>query len=246
LYVRCLWLILAIAVILAGAPNSKAESLASKNKEGNRLYSQGKYDGAEKAYMDAQVKSPGRPEILYNLGNSLIKQQKYDQGIHALQQSRSKGDNRLKENSWFNTGNALFLRGNYKDSAEAFIQALKLDSADRDAKHNLEMALRKLKQQQQQKSNAGQKENNSENQNQSGAGKKDRQQSDNEGKENSGKSNEPNKYPMQDKNQANGRPSSISKEQALQILQAVEDRELAEQRKLLERRAVRKSNEKDW
>ena len=246
LRIRCLWLLLAAAVMLAGVPISRAESPASKNKEGNRLFSQGKYGDAEKAYLDAQVKSPGRPEILYNLGNSLIKQQKYDQGAHALRQSMSKGGERLKENSWFNAGNALFLQGNYKDSAEAFIQALKLDSADRDAKHNLEMALMKLKQQQQKKSDAGQKQNNSENQSRSKTDEENRQQAGRESKKNSGKKNEPNDHPRPDTNQASGKESSISREQALQILQAVEDRELEEQRKLLERRAVRKPKEKDW
>jgi hypothetical protein len=37
--------------------------------------------------------------------------------------------------------------GRFKESAEAYIQALKLKPTDGDAKHNLELALKKLKQQ---------------------------------------------------------------------------------------------------
>jgi Ca-activated chloride channel family protein len=134
---RCLLSILTMAMILVAATGSRADSLASKNKEGNFYFSQGKYSEAEKAYLDAQVKSPGKPEILYNLGNSLIKQEKYDQGIQALEQARERSEKELEENSWFNAGNALFLKGNYQDSAGAFMEALKLDPTDRDTKHNL-------------------------------------------------------------------------------------------------------------
>ncbi len=109
--------------------------------------------------MDAQVKNPGKPEVLYNLGNSLIKQKKYSQGVQSLRQSANKGDKAIRENSWYNTGNALFEAGHFKDSAEAFVQSLKLDPSDKDAKHNLELALLKLKEQQQ--SAANQKPKNS-------------------------------------------------------------------------------------
>ena len=84
---RCLLPVFVIIVILTALPHLHSESLASKNKEGNRLFSQEKYNDAEKAYLDAQIDNPGRPEILYNLGNSLIKQEKFDQGILALRQS---------------------------------------------------------------------------------------------------------------------------------------------------------------
>jgi hypothetical protein len=42
------------------------------------------------------------------------------------------------------------------------------------------------------------------------------------------------------------REGSISKEQALQILDALLNQEREQQRKMLEGRAERKANEKDW
>ncbi len=236
----------ALIIILTALPYLYADSLASKNREGNLYFSQGKYSDAEKAYLDAQVKSPGKPEILYNLGNSLIKQEKYDQGIQALEQSREKGEKELEESSWFNTGNALFLKGNYKDSAGAFIEALKLDPTDRDAKHNLELALMKLKDQEQQKSNPDQKQNNSQDQSQSSDGQEDQRQSGKEDQINPGNQDRLDQLQKPNADQADRPEDSISKEQALQILEAVQDRELEEQRKLREHRAGRKLNEKDW
>ena len=73
-----LGLIFSVAVWLASVPFALADSVASKNKEGNRLFEQWKYQDAEKAYLEAQAGMPGRPELSYNLGNSLIKQKKYD------------------------------------------------------------------------------------------------------------------------------------------------------------------------
>ena len=237
-------LLLVCIVFLIPDAALKAESLASKNKEGNRLFAQGKYEDAEKAYLDAQVNSPGRPEVLYNLGNSLIKQKKYDKGIQALRQSISKGDKGIRENSWFNTGNALFSKGSFKDSSEAFIQALRLNPADKDAKHNLEMALLKLRQQEQKQSNSSQKQQNSENPDQNRSQKENRNQasSKDQGSSSGQKGqNEPVKpqKPIL-------REGSISKEQAIQILEAFRNQELEEQRKLMERHARQKTSEKDW
>jgi Ca-activated chloride channel family protein len=239
------WILFAL---LTPISNLNARSLASKNREGNRLFAQGKYEAAERAYLDAQVNNPGRPEVLYNLGNSLIKQKKYNQGIQALHQSMSKGSDQIKENSWFNAGNALFLAGNYKDSAQAFIQALRLNPEDRDAKNNLEMALKKLKEQERKNADNSPKQGNAEKKsaNASKDGADHQNRSSNKDSDSSARSNKPSESqknatapPVQPK-------GSISKERALQILQAVQNQELEEQRKLLQSRSNRKFAGKDW
>jgi Ca-activated chloride channel homolog len=227
--------IAAVLAMMIAIPGLRAESQASKNKKGNRLFAQGKYEDAEKAYLDAQVKSPGKPEVLYNLGNSLIKQNKFDQGVQSLHQSISKGDREIKENSWYNTGNALFSMGSFKDSSEAYIQALRLNPNDRDAKHNLELALLKLKQQQQKNSEK-----------QPRTGKENQKQSNKENQNGAGRQNEQNQAGKDQTPKTAPREGSISKEQALQMLDALQSRELEQQRKLLERRARLRTNERDW
>ena len=229
--------VIAAFIIMTTLPCLRAESLASKNNEGNRLYSQGKYEDAEKAYLDAQVKSPGRPEVLYNLGNSLIMQEKFEQGIQSLRQSRSKGDKGIQENSWYNAGNAFFEMGNYKESADAFIQALKMDPTDQDAKHNLELAL--LRMQQQKQESEGKRDP-------SPSGKKNQPQVDKDNKDGSGQRKEQNKPGKQQTPKPIPSDGSISKERALQILDALQGREREEQRKLMERQARSRPNVKDW
>lgn len=245
-------LILAILLLL---PTAYADSVGSKNKEGNRLFEQGKYEEAEKTYLAAQVENPNRPELLYNLGNTLLKQKKYNQAMQELRKALAKGDKGIQANSWFNAGNALFEIDNFKDSAQAYIQSLRINPRDRDAKHNLELALKKMKEPQQQgQQNKNQNQDNDDQQKQDSA---QNQQAENQEKkskpekqhpqaENPQAQQNPNKPVRPESTQGDRREGSFSKDRALQILDALQNQELAEQRKLLERRARRKVTGKDW
>jgi Ca-activated chloride channel homolog len=237
-------------ISFAGLSDSRAESLASKNKKGNQFYAQGRYADAEKEYLDAQVNNPGNSIILYNLGNSLIRQKKYDPAIQALNQAIEKGDKTARANSWYNAGSALFDMGKFKDSADAFIQALKLNPADKDAKHNLELALMKLKEQKQEpqskNSDSGKQDKNS-GQNKNPSANKDRQELQNQKRESAGQNQkEQNEPAKQDMGQAPRHEGTVGKDKALQILDAVQNQELDEQRKLLEHRARQQAGGKDW
>jgi Ca-activated chloride channel homolog len=230
-----------LLLLLISPRLSMSESPAAKNNRANRLFEQGKYQEAEKAYLAAKADDPGKPEILYNLGNSLIKQNKYGDGIQTLGQSMEKGDKETKEKAWYNTGNVLFSEGRFKESADAFIRALKLNPADRDAKHNLELALLRLKQQEQQKSERSRAQQDSRDSNedkQSGGGRAQPrgsgQETPSDGKAESRRE------------QSSQHEGTLTREQALQLLEAVRNQELEEQRKMLERRARERSNGKDW
>ena len=240
----------AVLGVLAGVPAFSATSTASKNREGNRLFAQGRYNDAEKAYLDAQIQDPGRPELLYNLGNSLIKQNKYDRALRSLRQATSAGSKELQENGWYNAGNALFSMGNFKDSAQAFIQALRINPADRDAKHNLELALQKLKQQSKMGSSGSPSENpqksDGSEQGQQPAANQSRQQPTEASQQNSPVQPEQGKPANPQATRSDLREGSFTKERALQILDALQNQELAEQRKLLERRARRNAEGRDW
>jgi len=238
-------------ILFLGSVSANAASLASKNRSGNRLFEQGKYQDAEKAYLDAQGGAPGRPELVYNLGNSLLKQKKYDQALQSLRQAIGKADKGLQAKAWFNSGNALYETGNYRDAAQAYIQSLRINPGDRDAKYNLELAMKKMQEQQKQQSE-GKKDNDKdqnkqdskEDQQKSGAQsekqKKEQQSSAGNEQKQQNKSEKP---PPQ---QADRSTNSLSKERALQILDALRDQELADQRKLLERQARHKATGKDW
>lgn len=237
-------------LILLTAGLADASSPASRNKEGNRLYSEGRYQDAERAYVDAQTDAPGKPELLYNMGNALLKQKKYAEALQALRQAVSRGSPGLRGNGWYNLGNALFEMGKYREAADSFIQALRVNPADRDAKQNLELSLLKL--QEEKKSAQGK------------GGKDDQQKQDDQRQQqqqsasNSGKDQQPQpegSRPDQQKQQqseagstgqSGTRDQGLTRAQALQMLDALQNQELAEQRKLLERHARQKAVGRDW
>jgi tetratricopeptide (TPR) repeat protein len=140
-------LLLPVCIIIlfpAMSFEAAASSPATLNDQGNRRFAEGSYEEAEKLYREALTKDPGKPVIVYNLGNSLIRQGKYDQGIEALGRVIKTGNSRLQGKSWYNAGNALYAMGRFSEAAEAFIQALRLDPEDRDAMYNLELTLMRI------------------------------------------------------------------------------------------------------
>lgn len=233
--------------VLFGSASLFAQSVAGLNREGNRLFAEGKYAEAEKAYLDAQAKTPGKPELLYNHGNTLVKEKKYEPAVQQLRQAVSKGDRGIQASSWYNSGNALFEMGKYQDAAQAYIQALRINPADSDAKHNLELALKKTQEQQKQQKQQGEG-NGQQNQQQ------DRQQPNPQDNRQAQSNQQPSPSETQERNkpanpqstQADRREGSFSKEQALQILDALQNQELVDQKKRLERAERRKAGGKDW
>jgi tetratricopeptide (TPR) repeat protein len=228
--------IVAISAWLSLAQTVSADGAGTQNRTGNQLFEQGKYQEAEKAYLEAQADMPGRPELSYNLGNALIKQKKYDQALQSLRQAIAQGNKGLQASSWYNAGNALFELGSFQDSAQAYIQALRLNPHDRDAKHNLELALRRMEEQKQkQPDQQEQKQPNPD-----GSGR-------NQGQDTSKQPEQQEPQPANPKSSpSDRREGGFSRERALQILDALQNQELTDQRRLLERQARRKATGRDW
>ncbi|MBP1610783.1 MAG: repeat-containing protein [Acidobacteria bacterium] len=235
----------AAIVILVSPAFVHAASVGSENKKGNQLFAEGKYEEAEKAYLNAEVKSPGRPEILYNLGNTLVKQQKYDQAIQSLRKSTEKGDKGLQEYGWYNSGNAYFESGQYEDAVKAYTKALRINPADTDAKHNLELALKKMEEQKQASSSGNQQNDQQQDEAQQNQQKRSQEQAADQ-QEQPNKPEDQNRAASPQATSAEQKEGLLSKERALQILDALQSQELAEQQKLLERRARQKTNQRDW
>jgi Ca-activated chloride channel homolog len=234
-------------VLLSHSSSLKADSAAALNKKGNRLYDQKQFVEAEKAYLDAQLQSPGRPELLYNHGNTLIQQKKYDQAAQSLRQAIAKGESGLQASSWYNMGNCLFEAGKFKEAVDSYIQSLRINPSDRDAKHNLELAWKKLQENQQQSKGKDQKQKDDKNQ--------DPRQNQAKNEPQSGENKEKPQNSQEDKAETQSQPQSagkgpkeerMSKDQALQLLDAMKNQEMNEQRKMLERQAKQVKGRKDW
>jgi len=139
------------ALLLAFVPVPAAASdVASSNNEGNRLYEQKRYDEAMRKYTDAQAKKPTAPELHYNIGNVLFRKGDIEKALEEYRRAQVTSSTRLRQAATYNQGNAFLQAGKVQEAVNSYVQALRLDPNDAEAKRNLELALKLLEQQQKQ------------------------------------------------------------------------------------------------
>ncbi len=224
-------------------------------KKGNEKYRAGDYAAAEKLYAGAREQNDS--EIArYDLGAALYQQKKYGEaaklfgsvagsksplaGKAALNLANAQnelGGELLKKG---NTGEA---RQNLEASAAAYRKTLLADPAKIPAKHNMEIALKRLAD----LKDMEQKKEQQEKQEQDGKGKNDPKD---------GKDKQPDKGNNKNENKEgqakqNGGepkpgPGEMSKEQADQILANLARREESEKRDKRQMKMQEREAEKDW
>lgn len=129
------------------------------NGEGNRLYTEEEWAEALETYREAAVLDPQNPVLHYNLGNALFRLNDLDEAETHYRAAAAAEDGDLARQARFNLGNTAFRRAETLESAgdwqgrnqalgkaiEHWKSVLESDPADRDAKRNLELAWRKLR-----------------------------------------------------------------------------------------------------
>lgn len=141
---------LIVALFAALAPAGAFADAAAKNNEGNRLYDKKQFDEALKRYTDAQAQKPDASELHYNIGNVLFRKGEFTKAIEEYLRAQEGKDGGLKQAAAYNRGNALMVQGQIQEAVDAYVQSLKAQPSDKEAKRNLELALRLLQKQQQQ------------------------------------------------------------------------------------------------
>jgi len=188
-------------------------------RKGNRDYDDGKYPEAEINYRKALEENPGSFKAVFNLGNSIYKQENYPAAAGHYGTLAEKPSNSGEASKYYyNLGNSFFKSGKYKESATAYKNALLNDPSDMDAKHNLQMALRMLNKQQQEQSGEGQQDQQDQ-----------QEQQQQENPQNSGDQNAQENSDGDEqedpREQAQQIPGQISKEDAERLLQTLENEE---------------------
>lgn len=133
--------LLTLAAISCAEPETLAFRL---NEQGTLAYKAGSYEEALSFYRQAQVARPDYPELNINAGSALYKNQEYDRAVRELRRTLTAPDAQLKARAHYALGNTLYRMDEFGLAFEEYKWALRLDPNDSDAKHNLELVLREL------------------------------------------------------------------------------------------------------
>ena len=118
--------------------------VAELNRRGNAHYAASEYSVAVDVYRTAQAIDPERRELNYNAGNALDRQGDYTDAIEETRNALQGEDDELKALAEYALGNHHAAASQLNEAVEAYKRALLIDPEDEDAKHNLEVLLRRL------------------------------------------------------------------------------------------------------
>lgn len=221
-------------------------------------------DEALAAFEAAARLAPGDRRVLYNSGTARLLADHGD-AVEALERAvADEGEralpSRALQAAWYNLGTARLAAGEAAGAIAAFEEALRLEPSDADAKHNLEVALRRLEEERRKllpprESPGGERPGEDEDAGESGGTEPDEQSGDDErgGREPEGGEREAESQP--DDDAAFGRrplqgfeeQSDLTAAQAAALLEAVENLERRERLIEAARSAAQAgAEEEDW
>jgi Ca-activated chloride channel family protein len=242
-----------VAAAAAGAEESQRGSVVDEallrpqrlNAQGREQYTDGDHPQALASFEQAVARRPADARLRFNLADALYKNGKYQEAVAAFQALAGDAGSPLAAPARHNLGNALFQQGNYPGAVAAYRGALELAPDDLDTRRNLELALRAIEEQKQQEKQQQQQD-------------KDKQDRDDKNQQQQQQQN--NDQQKQDQQQQQQRPKSeqekeqqrfqdetgMSKERAMQLLDALQRAEKDEQKKQLAAQRAGKKKGKDW
>ena len=137
--------------IMTSVNAQKASQLVEK---GNTDYKKKEFQKADEAYTKAIQKDDKNAVAQFNSGNAKQKLRKYEEASKSYEAAANNtGDASVKARAYYNQGLAFIRQNKLKEAIDAFKSSLRLDANDKEARENLQKALKEHKQQQQPKSN---------------------------------------------------------------------------------------------
>jgi Ca-activated chloride channel family protein len=114
---------------------------------GNSALQAGKADDALVHYDKALKKLPAEAGSHFDRGAALYALSRFDEAGQEFLRATEAKDPALKASAFYNLGNAFFKKEKFKEAVSAYTRSLGLKPDDKQAKWNLEIALRKQKDQ---------------------------------------------------------------------------------------------------
>lgn len=217
--------------------SSIAQSERKITRKGNAQYETGNFVDAEINYKKAIEKNASLLEAEFNLGDALVKQERFDEALESFNKvSSSTEDPVLKANALHNKGNVHLSQQDLESALESYKDALRINPKDNETRYNYAYVKKLLDQQQdqeekEQEQNEENKDNNKEDkeQKENNEEKGDQQNEDSENKDQDNPENQENenkdeqqdkgenkedesKQEQQDKGQTDGEDAEEEKE----------------------------------
>lgn len=256
-FLMYLWLVM---LLLAGVDTS-AQEAKSYIKEGNKSFSENEFKKAAELYQKSIASDPQMLEGVFNLGDALYRQEKYEEASRYFNMAASRAeDKEVKAKAFHNLGNSLVKQKKMKEAAEAYKNSLLLNPKDDETLFNLAYSMRELEKQQQdqekkQEQEQDQQEQEDKNKDQQQEDKEKEQEKEQEQekqqeqeKEQQEKEEQQQDEQDQQEQQQQQKKDEVSREDATRMLEALENEEKKVQEKL-KKKEVKSSEiniEKDW
>ena len=215
-----------VLLLFGGVTLLYAQNDRSYVRKGNKIYRSGSFDKAEVEYSKAITKNPNNPQAHYNLGCVHMQQQKDSIAMLEFEKAAKMETSKYrKAMSYHNMGVIAQRHQQYEPAIKAYQEALRLNPHDNEARYNMVLCKKLLK-------------NNNNNQNQ------------NQNKDNNDQSTKQQneKNDNKDKKEQQKPQDQISKENAERMLEAADQQE-KETRKKMEKamkQPQRRNLQKNW
>jgi Ca-activated chloride channel homolog len=218
-------------------------------------YARGNHPQALSAFEGAAAARPQDPRTRFNVADGLYKNGKFDEAAALFRMLGENPQSPLAGPSRFNLGNALYQKQDYKGAIRSYRDALRLKPDDVDTRRNMELALRALREQEEQKKQQqqDQKPDPKADTKKQQAGQDQKQDQKQEPKQEQkadanqqGRQADRPKTAEQKADERFRKETGMPRERAMQLLEALQQNEKSEQKKLLEAQRAKKKGAKDW
>lgn len=220
-----------------------------RTEAGRQEYSRGNHPQALTAFEGAASARPQDPGTRFNVADGLYKNGRFDEAATLYKALGEDGTSPLAGPSRFNLGNTLYQKRDYKGAVRSYRDALRLQPNDVDTRRNLELALRAVREQE----NQGKGPSQDEKQERSDKDKQQSAQDQNRDQKAEQKSDasqgQKQQRPPSAEEKADQRfreETGMPRERAMQLLEALQQNEKNEQKKILAAQRAKKKGAKDW
>lgn len=222
-------LIFALSVVLPVCAFCQQDYSTKKERnyirEGNELFKEKRYAEAEAAFKKALQENGNSPIAKFNLATTYLEQVNLNDTTQngllsetqqLLKETASIADPKLASKAYYDLGNIFYNQKNYAQSIAMYKDALRRNPDDDQARQNLRLAQKQLQNQQNQQQNQDNKQDNKDQQKQNQDQNKEKNKN---GQDQQKPDNQQQKQPQQPPK------NGMSKENAEQILQTMQNEE---------------------